>query len=74
MGSLLNKIQGSQQFLEKIEEGGISHLSKSNVHNKQPSFILISFEMFKLYYWNFTIFNLLPYGGSLPNLIATWLQ
>ena len=50
MGSFHNKIQVFQQFFEKIEEGEISHPNKYNIHKKQPSFILICYEIMKLYY------------------------
>ena len=35
----LTKFEISEKLFEKMEEGGISHLNKSNIHNKQPSFI-----------------------------------
>ena len=50
MGSLDNKTQVLEEFFEKIEERGISHSNKSNIYKRSPSFILVSFEMFKLYY------------------------
>ena len=59
MGSLDNKTQVLQEIFKKTEEKGISHSNKSNIHKRSSSFILVSFEMFKLYYWNFTTFDLL---------------